>query len=304
MDDKRSVNRDLSTSNLAKELKMSSQATFQHLVEVGLIVRSENGWDLTPVGKSKGGLYKHSDKFGRYIVWPESIVAELKESHDDVSRVLMTATAIGNNFEMSPAMINSIISELGWIKKDAIKGWHVTELGKRLGGVQSTHKTSGVPYVRWPETIIRNSILINSIDQARGDTSNIIQDRSQNTELSDLIEFRDKFRPELRATDGHYVRSKAELIIDNWLYFAKIVHAYERKLPIEEEIYCDFYIPTGKVYIEYWGSEDDKYLARKAKKLEIYKKYNFNLIELYEKEISNLEDKLPAKLLQFGIPVE
>jgi predicted nuclease of restriction endonuclease-like RecB superfamily len=161
-----------------------------------------------------------------------------------------------------------------------------------------------VPYVRWPQTIIRNSILITSIREASGDTSNIIQDQSPNTEVSDLTEFRDKFRPELRATDGHYVRSKAELIIDNWLYFAKIVHAYERKLPIEEEIYCDFYIPTGKVYIEYWGSEEAKYLARKAKKLEIYKKYNLNLIQLFEKEISNLEDKLPAKLLGFHIPIE
>jgi predicted nuclease of restriction endonuclease-like RecB superfamily len=196
------------------------------------------------------------------------------------------------------------MSELGWIKKDPIKGWHLTELGKRLGGLQSIYKTSGVPYVRWPQTILKNSILITSTRQASGDTSNIIQDQSQNTEVSDLTEFRDKFRPELRATDGHYVRSKAELIIDNWLYFAKIVHAYERKLPIEEEIYCDFYIPTGKVYIEYWGSEEAKYLARKAKKLEIYKKYNLNLIQLFEKEISNLEDKLPAKLLGFGIPIE
>jgi hypothetical protein len=303
--DKRSVNRELSTSSLAKELEMSSQAMFQHLVEVGLIVRSENGWDLTPVGKSKGGLYKHSDKFGRYIVWPESILAELKDSHDDVSHDLITATAIGNNFEMSPIRINSIMSELGWIKKDAIKGgWNLTELGKRWGGLQSIYKTSGVPYVRWPQTIIRNSILITSIREASGDTSNIIQDQSQNTEVSDLTEFRDKFRPELRAQDGHCVRSKAELIIDNWLYVSKIVHAYERKLPIEEVIYCDFYIPTGKVYIEYWGLEDDKYRARKAKKLEIYKKYNLNLIELFDKEISNLEDKLPAKLLEFGVPIE
>jgi len=304
MNDKRSVNRELSTSNLAKELKMSSQAMFQHLVEAGLIVRNENGWDLTPLGKSQGGLYKHSDKFGRFIVWPESIVAELEDSHDDVSHDLLTATAIGNNFKMSPISINSIMSELGWIKKDPIKGWHLTELGKRLGGLQSIYKTSGVPYVRWPQTILKNSILITSTRQASGDTSNIIQDQSQNTGVSDLTEFRDKFRPELRATDGHYVRSKAELIIDNWLYFAKIVHAYERKLPIEEEIYCDFYIPTGKVYIEYWGSEEAKYLARKAKKLEIYKKYNLNLIQLFEKEISNLEDKLPAKLLGFGIPIE
>jgi len=32
-----------------------------------------------------------------------------------------------------------------------------------------------------------------------------------------------------RTEDGHWVRSKAELIIDNWLYRGRIVHAYERR---------------------------------------------------------------------------
>ena len=98
------------------------------------------------------------------------------------------------------------------------------------------------------------------------------------------------------------VRSKAEMLIDNWLYMAEIVHAYERKLPIEEDVYCDFYIPTGKVYIEYWGYENDsKYLARKKKKIELYNKYGFNLIELQDKEVQNLDDVLPRLLLKYGV---
>tara|TARA_R110000787_G_scaffold55239_2_gene127641 strand:- start:5078 stop:5230 length:153 start_codon:yes stop_codon:yes gene_type:complete len=36
------------------------------------------------------------------------------------------------------------------------------------------------------------------------------------------------------------------MLIDNWLYMAETVHAYERKLPIEEDVYCDFYIPTRR----------------------------------------------------------
>ncbi|MBK8822152.1 MAG: hypothetical protein IPN58_05960 [Anaerolineales bacterium] len=63
--------------------------------------------------------------------------------------------------------------------------------------------------------------------------------------------FREKFTPTHRATDGHWVRSKAEMLIDNWLYMSGVVHGYERQLPVEEELYCDFYIPEGKVYIEY-----------------------------------------------------
>lgn len=62
------------------------------------------------------------------------------------------------------------------------------------------------------------------------------------------------------------------MLIDNWLYMAGIVHAYERKLPIEEDLYCDFYLPTGKVYIEFWGLEDDpKYAHRKKIKQDLYK---------------------------------
>lgn len=114
--------------------------------------------------------------------------------------------------------------------------------------------------------------------------------------------FREKFEAKHRAADGHYVRSRAEMLIGNWLYMSEIVHAYERKLPIEEDIYCDFYLPVGKVYIEFWGLEnDEKYSERKRKKLEIYNKYGFNLIELGDFDLQNLDDILPKKLLKFGI---
>jgi hypothetical protein len=77
------------------------------------------------------------------------------------------------------------------------------------------------------------------------------------------------------------------------------------QLPVEEEIYSDFYIPKGKVYIEYWGySDEPKYSARKQRKLEIYHKYNFHLIELTDKEMQNLDDTLPKLLLAFGISTD
>lgn len=89
---------------------------------------------------------------------------------------------------------------------------------------------------------------------------------------------------------------------DNWLYMAEIVHAYERRLPVQEEVYSDFYIPTGKVYIEFWGLEGDpKYEHRKQTKLGIYNKYDFNLIQLSDDDVLNLDDVLPARLLKFGV---
>ena len=57
-----------------------------------------------------------------------------------------------------------------------------------------------------------------------------------------------------------------------------------------------------RVYIEYWGYENDsKYLARKKKKIELYNKYGFNLIELQDKEVQNLDDVLPRLLLKYGV---
>jgi hypothetical protein len=64
----------------------------------------------------------------------------------------------------------------------------------------------------------------------------------------------------------------------------------------------DFYIPTGNVYIEYWGYENEPmYLARKKKKIDLYNKYGFNLIELQDKEVQNLDDVLPRLLLKYGV---
>ncbi len=79
--------------------------------------------------------------------------------------------------------------------------------------------------------------------------------------------------------------------------------AYERKLPIEEDVYSDFYIPTGKVYIEYWGYENnEKYLDRKKVKQDLLSnKYDFNLIELEDKDVLNLDDVLPRLLLKHGV---
>lgn len=115
--------------------------------------------------------------------------------------------------------------------------------------------------------------------------------------------FRKKFPANFRTEDGHMVRSKAEQIIDNWLYHKGIVHAYERKVPIEEEVYCDFFIPIGqKVWIEFWGSEEQKYLKRKELKKKFYQQHKKTLIELTDKDIENLDDVMPIKLRPFLPP--
>lgn len=116
---------------------------------------------------------------------------------------------------------------------------------------------------------------------------------------------RSRFPARYRTADGHMVRSRAEALIDNWLYMNGIAHAYERKLPIEEDAYCDFYINQGsKPYIEYWGLEERKsYQKRMARKKSLYAENQIGLIEVFDSDIDALDDVLPRKLLDFGIRV-
>ena len=95
-------------------------------------------------------------------------------------------------------------------------------------------------------------------------------------------------------------------MVDNWLYNRHIAHAYERKLPgIPEDVISDFYLPQGRVYIEVWGMEKiAAYAHRMREKLEIYRRYEFQLIELRDAELNNIDDHLPRRLRDFGIKVD
>jgi hypothetical protein len=306
MEDKQVSSPELSATILAKQLTMSTKNMFQLLVDTGLIRWNGENWDLTPIGKSKGGIYRQSREHGRYIVWPPSIITELDDSQGKQGQNLVTATVIGDRYEISATRINSILSELGWIKRDtAINGWIVTDFGKKVGGVQSTFKNTGIPYARWPQNILENKTLITSVKENKGEAITIDQENVETKDASDN-DIRLKYgQPKYRAQDGHFVRSKAEMLIDNWLYMAKIVHAYERKVPnIDEDMKSDFYIPTGKVYIEYWGMDNEAYLATKKWKIDIYQKNKIDLIELTDSDVSNLDDKLAAKLRKFHVLIE
>lgn len=111
-----------------------------------------------------------------------------------------------------------------------------------------------------------------------------------------------------RTKSGHLVRSKSEVIIADHLYGEEICFAYEKRLPIETEARCDFYVPACSAYIEYWGVQSDeaerkKYEKRKKEKIALYKKHALNLIEIDDKNIKNLEDFLQKELLKLGLKV-
>lgn len=305
----------ISTTALAKQHNLEKSVLFSALEQRGFIERSGSSITLTRAGEAAGGGLIKSQDYGTYVGWPADFDVALlttppQSDQPEVSAPassagqpsgkdgMLTATAIGKHFGLSANKCNYILSELGWINK-SLKGWLVTKPGERLGGSQSEDFRSGVPYVRWPAAILVNKALVETMREVNGLGE---QKPPPSTSESLAEDFRAKFPATHRAADGHMVRSRAEMLIDNWLYMAEIVHAYERKLPIEEDVYCDFYIPTGKVYIEFWGLENDpKYQSRKAQKKAIYEKYGFNLIELGDADVQNLDDILPRHLLKFGV---
>ena len=290
--------RHISTTALSKNLGITSRELFDEFEKLEWITADRN---LTVDGFSVGAIYKEIKKDGgtiKYIAWPENIQLGIKPQ--DTS--LITATTLGKTFGLSALKINYMLAEIGWSKKGELnKGWVATERGLSVGAIQAEDTKSGVPYIRWPETVTNNEPLMSTVADFKGKTDVKVID-------PEILTFRERFPAKYHATDGHMTRSKSEALIDNWLYMLEIAHAYERRLPIDKEVYSSFYIPHGKVYIEYSGCDIDESYGydkncehRKQEKLEIYKKYNINLIELEDKDVQHLDDVLPKLLLKYGV---
>jgi hypothetical protein len=266
----------ISTTTLANELDKRPAELFEKLKNLGWIERKNDKWLLTDLGKQKGGQVRSNPKFGEFIVWPEKISIDNGNQAQQTSKPkLLNATAIGKNFNISSQRLNLIFSELGWVEKalvgQDVNGWAITRLGYSIGGRQFEHETSGGSYVLWPDTILQNKSLkeVFSYTQIEKEipTPQPINQQAPTSQPSD--DYREKYEAKHRTLDGHYVRSRAEVIIDNLLYQYGLVHAYERKIIIgDQEVLSDFYLPAGKVYIEFWGMEGDaKYSERKKKKI-------------------------------------
>jgi len=290
--------RHISTTALSKKLGITSRELFNEFEKLEWITADRN---LTVDGFSVGGIYKEMKKDKetiKYIAWPEDIELGVTPQQ----RQFLSATSLAKNFDISTMAINYMLAEIGWAKKgDLNKGWIATQQGIDVGALQSEDAQSGIPYIRWPESIAKNEVLINTVADFKGKATHKVKH-------PDILAFRERFPAKYRATDGHLMRSNAEVMIDNWLYLFDIAHACERRLPIDEEIYASFYIPQGKVYIEYFGCGDDDAFGydkncqrRKKESLDIYAKYHLNVIELENKDIKDLDSILPKMLLKFGI---
>jgi hypothetical protein len=146
-------------------------------------------------------------------------------------------------------------------------------------------------------------------DRAVNDIKDIIESKKpkEETKVSEEAKEKDSHKEEIRRTcDGHYVKSDPEIIIDDILYENRIVHCYEKKVPIdsdEQTIKCDWFIPVTDnrhgIYIEYWGMNTKEYLQNKERKRKAYKDHKIPLIEIEKddpKDKPGLTDRIISEI--------
>ena len=127
------------------------------------------------------------------------------------------------------------------------------------------------------------------------------------TNCKEITILDDSYEGKFTCTDGHIVKSKSEMIIDNWLFDHNIPHAYEKSLPIDadesHDLHPDFCLPgygdnPDDIYIEYWGYNESniKYTESKNYKLKEYKKQKVTVICLEEKDMMDINASMNRKL--------
>lgn len=268
----------LSTSALAKALKKTSKQMFSELEALGWIERVDDAWKLTAKGEFEGGTYRESKRFGRYIIWPESIV-EHKALISSESQ-LYSVNQLAREIDQPAFLLSALLHNLGWLKRGR-KGWRVTAAGTGLGGCQRLD-AHGIPYVVWPRDLLEHTCFNESLEMLDAEPV-------------------DNHYP---CIDGHKTQCRAEQQIDNWLYLSGLVHAYRHPLPFSEELYADFYLPDAQLYLEYWGKGNPAgSVTDKMRKKTFFSENGCQLIELKDEDIEHLYERLPQLLLNFDVEI-
>jgi len=276
--------RHISTTALARLINKESKELFILLTTGGWIVKVDNHWQLTEKGKFEGGVYVNHPKYGEYIAWPESI-----QNHHLLKllpEAPLSATNLAHKWDIPARLVNLLLAEQALIKKH-IRGWLLTPKGKKLGG-QQQEADSGIPFVTWPETILDEPVLISALLQISGDESVAAQ----------------------TTLDGHSVNNAVQRRINNWLYLARVIHARNYRLFLDNEsAVADFYLPDAELCIECWadelGQENNRaaVITGELEKNGLYKKYKVAYIEFRDENIHKVDEILARELLRRGVAV-
>lgn len=283
----------LSTTRLAKQAGIDSRLLFERLLERQWLTREKgddgkNHYRLTAKGEFEGGEYRQSDKYGRYIVWPQSLLQHRLLATMEEKR--LSATTLAKTVAAPPRLVNLLLAELGWIEAVA-SGWQLTAVGQSLGGMEKETE-QGATYVSWPQSIEQRSDWQAAIAQLDSDN------------------------PDCRSLDGRLCRNPGERLIANWCYLHRISYACERPVLVarqtnpradglsSETVFVDFYLPQSGLIIEFWGYPQGQpsadFLRRKMQRLEQLTAAGLTVSEIREQDLADLDSVLTKALLKLG----
>lgn len=279
----------ISTSALAKQLKLPVQQLFNCLHDYGWIKRVDEHWALTAKGEYEGGEYVHSNKYGRYIVWP-SRISQHPIIHGIEAHKMLNAKQIADKYHLHTAIVTRIFRELSWIERTS-EGWQLTQLGEKKGGELQYFDLTSTSYCLWPEIVLQETELNTQLNYS-----------AKVFKLAEIGESDLLVDGQLyQGLDGHQHHSSAQLAICHWLYLANFTHACHRLLPDSTDLFADFYLPAENVYIILTDISDE--LTLKLKRAEIIESQCLKVIELNAEHLIQLDKHLSDNLRRLGTVV-
>lgn len=307
----------LSTSALAKALDLPLNQLFATLKDYGWIRKADDGWLLTAKGEFEGGEYVHSKRFGRYIVWPEALLEHRLLVGLEANRRL-GGGQLAKRLGLTVRELNRILAERGLLEPGH-PGWRLTAAGERAGGVEFDSDHNGLPYTLWPEALLEDPALTETLGSGRvtqADTEAPQPQSPLSPPIGDLFSAADaKPAAEPGATegvpgnrlrqalDGHHCASHGELLICNWLYLAGLVHACGR-CPPDAPHRAAFYLPQQQLSIEYLDEHQSPgELGQHLGRLEWYREHDRAVIEVRAEHLEQLDDYLGRALRRHGVEV-
>lgn len=317
----------LSTSALAKRLKLPIQQLFVTLRDYGWIDRRGKSWALTAKGELHGGGYRDSQRYGRYIVWPESLL-----EHPLITAIESNQRITPNGMRryyghLSARQINRTLTELG-LQKPTLRGLEITALGERFGGRQERDEEHALWVVSWPHEIVDNAVIHRELTRLAGDgvavhepeeahadavdaevsptdadgpTGDLFADSDESSERTEEPA-NAPTAPQRFGLDGHGVDSLLQLRVCDWLYEARLAHARNRRLPVVENLTADFYVPQAGLFIECWERDvPTDVLTRRLRVREVCRDLELPYQEVAATDVERIDELLTRCLADLGI---
>lgn len=273
----------LSTSALARLLDVSLPQLFNTLKDYGWIRKVDDGWVLTGKGEFEGGEYVQSKKYGRYIVWPETIV-EHPLMRGITEHRLLTLGAIGKNFQLHGREVARVLAEQGLLERGAY-GWQPAAAGRQLGIALAESDQYSLSYLLCPQDIVLREGVAKHLNYLHALQQQI------NEGDQDLFAAADHYT----SLDGHTHLSPCHQRVDDWLYFAGFVHA-TRMNDLEM-----FYLPQQRLLIDVW--QDEAKSGRITQHIQLALQADIQVVQLMPHDFTDLDMHLTGRLTGYGLSV-